>query len=266
MKTKDYLEVNKANWNARVDGHLESDFYDLKSFKETKNSLKHIELKLLGDINNKSILHLQCHFGQDSMSMRAMGASVTGVDSSNEAIKEANLIAEELSLECQFIECDILSLREVYKSKHDVVFTSYGTIGWLPDIDKWANVIAESLNSGGEFIMVDFHPFVWTFDDDVDKITYRYFNSGPIDLIEEETYTGDVIEKKSTRTISWNHSLSEIITALLKNGIEIVEFEEYDYSTYDCFSGLIEEEKEKFRFKHLGNKIPMMYSIVGRKK
>lgn len=266
MNGNEYIEVNKANWNARVDSHLVSDFYDMKTFLETKNSLKHVELDLLGNIKDKSILHLQCHFGQDTISMQSLGASVTGVDFSNQAIEQAIRINNELGLSCTFVESDVLSLRDNYTKKHDVVFTSYGTIGWLPDIKKWASVVAESLKSGCELVMVDFHPFVWTFDDDMLEITYRYFNDGPIQLVEDETYTGDEIESKNTKTISWNHSISEILNALIENGIEITNFQEYDYSTYDCFANLKEIDKEKFRFKHIGNKIPMMYSIVGIKK
>ncbi|HLU86806.1 MAG TPA: class I SAM-dependent methyltransferase [Taishania sp.] len=138
MSNYHYISVNKQAWNDQVDIHLKSDFYDLKGFIQGNTSLKEIELPLLGDISGKSILHLQCHFGQDTISLQRMGASATGVDFSDKAIEAAKQLNSQLNLKTQFICCDVYELPKLLNQQFDIVFTSYGTIGWLPDLDKWA--------------------------------------------------------------------------------------------------------------------------------
>ena len=155
-----YLEKNKDSWNRRTDYHVDSEFYDVKGFLRGNTSLKSVELNLLGDIKTKSILHLQCHFGQDTLSLARMGAEATGVDLSDNAIKNANLLAEKAKLKADFICCDIYSLPQHLDKQFDIVFTSYGTIGWLPDIDKWAKIVSRYLKPGGKLVFVDFHPVV----------------------------------------------------------------------------------------------------------
>jgi SAM-dependent methyltransferase len=216
-------------------------------------------------MSNKKILHLQCHFGQDTMTFSRMGAKATGVDLSDRAIERAREFASQLQLDTQFVCCDIYDTPNHLDENFDLVFTSYGTIGWLPDLDKWAKVISHFLKPGGTFVMADFHPVVWMFDDDFKEVFYNYFN---VETIVEET-PGTYAERKAiveTKTISWNHSTSELLNALIKNGLEINCFNEYDYSPYNCFSETEEFEPGKYRVKHFGNKIPMVYSILATKK
>ena len=149
---ENYLELNRENWNNRVAGHLTSEFYQMDAFRAGENSLKEIELALLGNIEGKSILHLQCHFGQDTLSLARMGATVTGIDFSEKAIKEAQELAAELSIDATFICSDVYNTSEHLSEKFDIVYTTYGTIGWLPDLDKWAKVIAERLKPSGKLI------------------------------------------------------------------------------------------------------------------
>ena len=132
----DYLEINRQAWNNKIDTHLKSAFYDLDSFLQGKSSLNDIELKLLGDVKGKSILHLQCHFGQDSISLSRLGAEVTGVDLADKAIASAKEIASKTNSTTKFICCDIYDLPNHLDEQFDIVFTSYGTIGWLPDLDR----------------------------------------------------------------------------------------------------------------------------------
>lgn len=260
-----YIEVNRQSWNNRTETHLKSDFYDLNGFLNGKTSLNDIELKLLGDINGKTILHLQCHFGQDSISLSRLGAIVTGVDFSDKAIESAKQIAKDTNTTTSFICCDIYDLPNYLDEKFDIVYTSYGTIGWLPDLDKWAKIISLFLKPNGQFIFVEFHPVVWMFADNFDKIEYRYFNSGAIIETEEGTYA----DKKANITqsyVMWNHGLSEVLNSLISNGLEINSLDEYDYSPYNCFNKTIEFAPKKFRIEHLDNKIPMIYSITARRK
>ena len=149
-----YLEVNKASWNKRAGEHFNSQFYDNSSFISGRNSLNDIELQLLNDINGKKILHLMCHFGQDSISLARMGANVTGVDFSEKSIDLANKLKRDCNTNVNFICTDVYSLKSILNDRFDIVYASYGTIGWLPDIDKWSEIISHYLKPGGHFIFL----------------------------------------------------------------------------------------------------------------
>lgn len=260
-----YIEKNKAAWNSRTDHHINSTFYDVEDFLKGESSLNEIELKLLGNIAGKNILHLQCHFGQDSISLARLGAAVTGVDLSDNAITIAIDLAKKTNAAATFICCDIYDLPKQLDKKFDIVFTSYGTIGWFPDLDKWAAIISSSLKPGGKFIFAEFHPVVWMFDNDFEKIAYTYAKSDPIIEVEEGTYA-DRTAPITTEMITWNHSISEVMTSLIQQGLEINSFEEFDYSPYNCFNKTTEFEPGKFRIERFGNKIPMVYALSATKK
>lgn len=262
---ENYLEINRQSWNQRTEVHLDSEFYDVESFLKGRSSLNEIELNLLEDIQGKSILHLQCHFGQDTISLARMGAEVTGVDLSDKAIENAKKLAEKAGVEARFIRSDLYDLPNHLEGQFDIVFTTYGTIGWLPDLDKWAQVIAHFLKSGGQFIFAEFHPALLMFDDHFQGIGYNYFKDGAI----VETETGSYTDRSAPIThqnVSWNHSLSEVFTNLLQNGLEIQVFREFDYSPYDCFNGTTAAGPNRFRIGHLGSKIPMVYALRAVKK
>ncbi len=266
MKKEDnYIAINRQSWNNRVQSHMNSDFYDLDGFLQGNTSLNSIELELLGDIKNKQILHLQCHFGQDSLSLGRLGAHVTGVDLSDKAVESAIELANKTKIDANFICSDIYELPKCLDKQFDIVFTSYGTIGWLPDLDKWAKIVAKYLKPGGKFVFVEFHPVVWMFDDDFEKIAYHYFNKEVI--IESETGSyADKTADLSQEYVMWNHSMSDVVNSLIKNGLEINSLDEFDYSPYNCFNKTEEFKPNKFRIKHLDNKIPMVFAIVATKK
>ncbi|RMZ58357.1 class I SAM-dependent methyltransferase [Chryseobacterium nematophagum] len=262
---ENYLEINKNSWNAKVEPHLKSDFYFVDEFLKGRSSLNSIELELLGNVQNKTILHLQCHFGQDSISLSRLGAKVTGIDLSDKAINAANDLSKKCGTDTTFICSDVYQLPDLLNEKFDIVFTSYGTIGWLPDLNKWANVISHFLKPNGQFIMAEFHPVIWMFDDDFTKISYNYFNEKPI----VETYTGTYADQKAPITqeyVMWNHSLSEVFQSLNSNHIQIQHFEEYDWSPYPCFKHVEEFEEGKWRISQFGNKVPLVFSLIANKK
>lgn len=260
----DYISINKKAWNEQTDIHIASAFYDMPGFKRNKNSLNEIELALLGNVANKSILHLQCHFGQDSLSLAHMGAQVTGLDFSDKAILRAQEMAKELQIPARFVCCDVYETRSHVAEQFDIVFTSYGTIGWLPNLQKWAKAISESLKPGGKLVFVEFHPFVWMMDDQIEKISYSYFNVQNIEEESEGTYA-DTNAAIQTKTISWNHPLSEVFEALMANGLQLRIFQEFDYSPYNCFKGLEEFEPKKFRSSKYPQLFPFVYALVAEK-
>ncbi|MCB0629899.1 MAG: class I SAM-dependent methyltransferase [Saprospiraceae bacterium] len=262
---KNYLEINRRSWNNRTETHLQSDFYDVEGFLGGRSSLNSIELELLGDLTGKRVLHLQCHFGQDTISLARLGADVTGVDLADKAIAGARELAEKAGVMANFLCCDIYDLPNHLSGKFDVVFTSYGVIGWLPDLGRWAGVISHFLKPGGQFVFVEFHPVVWMFDENFVKIGYNYFKADAIVEAESGTYA-DREAPISQESVTWNHHLGEVVTSLIQNGLQIRSLQEFDYSPYDCFNGTVEAEPGKFRIKHLGNQIPMVYAIEAKKE
>lgn len=259
-----YFEKNRHAWNQRTEVHLKSDFYDLDSFLQGKNSLNQIELGLLGDINGKSVLHLQCHFGQDTLSLARMGAETVGVDLSDKAIEAARQLRDRLGLNTEFICCNIYDLPQHLDRQFDIVFTTYGVIGWLPDLEAWAALISRYLKPGGHLVFVEFHPVVWMFDNDFQQIAYSYFNAEII----EETGTGTYADRDAPITyqeVSWNHPIAEVIQPLVQHQLNIRSFQEYDYSPYNCFAHTVEVEPGKFQIRHLEAKIPMVYAVLAQK-
>jgi len=257
-----YFDINKKSWNRRLAVHVESKFYDNEAFIAGKSSLNEPELDLLGDLGELDVLHLQCHFGQDSISLARLGAKVTGVDISDTSISYAEQLATKCSEKLDFICSNVIDF--IPAKKYDVVFTSYGTIIWLPDLDPWAQLIANSLKPGAKFVMVDFHPLIYIFDDGLNELQYDYFNTKAIVESEIGTYTENS-PNEVFDSVSWNHSMSEIINALLKSGLEIEQFEEYDYSPYDCFPGMSEVSPGKYNFTHQKVSLPILYGIVAKK-
>ncbi len=265
MSEINYFDLNKKSWNNRVDIHYDSEFYDVKNFIAGNTSLNDIELNLLGNLKNKSVLHLQCHFGQDTISLSRLGAIATGVDFSENAINKANILAKETNSSAEFICCNIYDLPKHLDKKFDIVFTSYGTITWLPDLKQWAKLICDYLKPNGKFVFAEFHPVVWMFDDYFKTVAYNYFNTGPIVETENGTYA-DPEAPISSEYIGWNHSIGEVLNNLISNGLEINSFTEFDYSPYNCFKETIETEPKKYRIKHLHNNIPMVYALAATKK
>jgi len=257
---KKYFEINRALWNEKTKHHIVSAFYDVEGFIAGKTSLKDPELALLGDVRGLSILHLQCHFGQDSLSLARMGAQVVGTDIADDAIAYAIELAHKINVTTKFVRADTYFVPDLIQEKFDIVFTSYGVIGWLPDMQLWAQVISKMLKPGGKLVFVEFHPVVWMFDNNFTKIQYSYFNTGPI----IETLKGTYANKDANmemKEIGWNHSMSEVIQSLIDANLRIEILKEYDYVEYDCFSNLVQIAENKWQIEGMQGKLPLMYAL-----
>jgi SAM-dependent methyltransferase len=261
----DYVSLNRAAWNHKTPEHIQSGFYNMDAFMKGANSLNHIELELLGDLSGKSVMHLQCHFGQDTISLTRMGADATGVDFSEVAIDHARRFAAECGSKARFICCELYELPQHQVPPCDSVFSSYGTIGWLPDLYRWAAVVAHCLKPGGSFVLAEFHPVVWMYDDDFDRVAYPYFNRGPIVETPQGTYANPNAPLHDTQ-VMWNHSIADVLTALVSHNLELTAFREYHYSPYNCFRHTVEQEPGRYTIAHLGNRIPMVYALRAIKK
>ncbi|QJX48058.1 class I SAM-dependent methyltransferase [Hymenobacter taeanensis] len=262
----DYISLNRALWNAKTEHHLHSAFYDVAGFRAGRTSLQEIELALLGQVSGQRVLHLQCHFGLDTLSLARMGATVVGVDLSDEAIRTARQLAEELQLPARFVCCDLYSLPEHLPAEpaFDVVYTTYGVLGWLPDLDRWAAVVGRYLKPGGRLVLVEFHPVVWMFNGSFTEVQYSYFNRETIEETETGTYANRAAPITTT-SVSWNHGLGEVLGSLRRQGLQLHDFQEYDYSPYNCFSHTVEVEPGRYQIEPLRNKLPLVYSVVAEK-
>ncbi len=260
-----YTNINRQSWNDRVEIHLKSDFYDVEAFINGKSSLNAIELNVLGDIKGKSILHLQCHFGQDSISLSQLGAQVTGIDFSENAIIAAKELAITTNTDTHFICSSVQDLPNHLQQTFDIVYTSYGVIGWLPDMNEWASIIHHFLKPSGRLVLVEFHPVVWMFDNDFNTVAYNYFKDEAIIETDKGTYA-DKEADVEVKSITWNHSLSEVVTALFKNQIHLKQLQEFNYSPYNCMNGMEEVETGKYQLQKFGNKLPLVYAIEAVKE
>jgi len=258
------FSTNKETWNRKVAAHAKSDFYFIEAFKAGKSSLNTYEIEALGNVSGKSLLHLQCHFGQDTLSWSRLGAKCTGVDISDKAIDLANQLNDELQQDASFVCCNVLDTSQHVSEKFDIVFTSYGTIGWLPDLKPWATMISERLKEGGTFYIVDFHPIVWMYDYTTEKpmLKYAYHEKGAIYEEYEGTYA-DQTAPIITKEYGWNHSMSEVIQSLINAGLSIDRFDEMDASPYDVFPDL---EKNETGYYELKEKLyPLLFEVKATK-
>ena len=259
-----YFETNKATWNNKVKVHAKSDMYNLEGFKNGSSSLMHYELEALGDVSGKSLLHLQCHFGQDTLSWSRLGAKCTGVDLSDAGIKLAKDLNKELKLDAEFVCCNVLETSEYIKDKFDIVFTSYGVIGWLPDLKPWGKMIAERLKKGGTFFMAEFHPIVWMFDYLEDKpiMKYGYMQDEVIYEEYEGTYANEN-SKMVSKEYGWNHGLSEVVNALTEAGLHIDYLNEFDESPYDVLPNLVKTDSGMYVTKD--KLYPLIFTLKASK-
>lgn len=259
-----YIEANRHGWNLKTAIHQSAEFYALDAWKAGKTSLNAIELNEVGDVNGKSLLHLQCHFGQDTLSWARLGARVTGVDFSDAAIDLARELSTQTGLEARFVCCNLYDLPKHLDETFDVVFTSYGTIGWLPDLEPWAGIVARHLKPGGFFYIVDFHPIIWMMDEEMTHLKYPYHNFGVIETEQVGSYA-DRYADIQYKEYGWNHSLSEIINALLGQGLRLEFLNEYPYSPYNCFSKCVQTPDGNYQIQGLEQVLPMVYSLKARK-
>lgn len=258
----DYLKLNREQWDRRTKAHLTSEFYDVPGWLAGAESLKAPELALLpDDLTGLRVLHLQCHFGQDTLSLARRGAIVTGVDLSPAAIAAARNLRDQAGLQATFINCDLYSLPQHLDGAFDLVFTSYGTITWLPDLNRWAQIVHRYLREGGQFVFAEFHNFAYLWNEDYTAIKYPYFNPEPI--VEEMTksYT-DGSEGVTGTEVNWDHPVSSVINALIGAGLTLRSMQEYDYSPYNCFEDMVPAEgKEGWWLRKIPGLIPLVYSL-----
>ena len=260
-----YLAANQALWDTWTSYHIASQFYNVAGFKAGRDSLDPITLAGPGDVRGKSLLHLQCHFGLDTLSWARRGATVTGADFSEEAITAARALATELHLHATFVHSDLYDLPQHLTGQFDVVFTSYGVLGWLPDLEGWAQVIAHFLKPGGIFYIVEAHPFALLFDErrtDAElRLRESYFR-GP-EPLREEGQGSYAVPEAPVRSVSyvWLHRLADIIGSLLRAGLRVTSFDEYPFMAWAFFPWMERRADGMWQLPSGQGDIPLMFSL-----
>ena len=263
---QDFIETNRKHWDEVVPIHENSAFYRVDDFRRGEILLDPLERGEVGDVTGKSLLHLQCHFGLDTLSWARLGADATGVDFAPAAIETARRISAETGVPGRFIQSDLYSLPEVLNEQFDIVFTSYGVLIWLPDIVRWAQVAASFVNPGGSFYIAEFHPFAHAFDTDprVTKLKFRhsYFEHAEPDTFDDAgTYADLTARIVNTRSHEWAHPLGSIVTALAAEGLRIDFLHEFDYSIYQMFPFMTQGQDGYWRLPEHSSSLPLMFSL-----
>lgn len=256
-------------WDRLTELNSKSKFYNVDSFRDGHCSLRPIEVQEVGDVTGKRLLHLQCHFGMDTLSWARRGAIATGVDFSPAAIKMARKLNAELSMDVRFVEAHIADIPNTLKETFDIVFASYGVLCWLPDLTKWAQTIARSLVPDGVFHLVEGHPINHVFENDSSatdlQVSYSYFHDDePMRWDDDEPYA-DRSEKTGMPSFEWTHSMSDILNSLIQSGLTIEYLNEFPYCVYDHYPFLEKCPDGWYRFKDGKETIPMTFSLKARK-
>jgi SAM-dependent methyltransferase len=270
----DYAETNRATWDAWAKLHAASEFYDVEGFKagrRNRDGLDAIETRLLGDVGGKSLLHLQCHIGLDTIAWAQRGASATGVDFSAAAVSTARAIAADVGVQAAFVESDIYELPTRLSRSFDVVFTSHGVLPWLPDLDRWGRVIEHFLKPGGTFCVIEGHPFALIFDDTTPgpelhpSPAYPYFHSAVPERSERRGSYAVPDAPIDSVTYQWSHPISDVVGALLRAGLRIETFEEYPYVGWAMFPWMGERPDGTWELPGGAKTIPLMFSLTASK-
>lgn len=277
MPLDEYRSANRDNWDDRVPIHLGPGGYDTKSFVDDPDYLSPVvrhdrDLGELGDVAGKTLLHLQCHIGTDTLSLARLGAEVTGVDFSEPAIEACKQLSKDSGTPGEFVVAELYDSPIVLPGRQfDIVYTGTGAICWLPDIKGWAKVVAGFLKPGGTFYIIEGHPMMWSVSDDDhgDQLVldFPYFEAaGPQKFVEEKSYSGDGTIKHSTQ-YGFSHGLGETVTALIEAGLVIEFVHEHKFEHWQAFPMLVEDADSGLWKMPEGreNDIPLMMSIRAHK-
>ena len=265
--------ANRRHWDAVTPVHVLSEMYNVDRFLAGRNTLPRFMLDEIGDVTGKTLLHLQCHFGMDTLSFARLGADVTGVDFSGAAVKEARRLAKETGLKAEFIEADVLNPGDrVPEAAFDIVFTSHGVLCWLGDLTRWGRTVARSLKPGGVFHIFEFHPLPSSLSQAVPvskaaglRFDYSYFNPGKPDAEPAGTDYADPSFKSDAVNYQWGHSIGEIFGALTSAGLAVTSLKEYPYSTFCSHEGLVKGKDGYWRMPPGIPPLPLELYMQARK-
>jgi SAM-dependent methyltransferase len=262
-----FLASNRALWDEWTAIHERSAFYDLDGFRRGGVRIARHEQEEIGPVEGLSLLHLQCHFGIDTLSWARLGARVTGVDFSPRAVELARRLAAELGLEARFVESDVYRLPEVLDETFDLVYTSNGVLGWLPDIARWAAVVARFVKPGGRHYLLEIHPIAQAFENEGVaprelRLTYPYWeHRNPLAFGTRGSYADPDAHVETETEYGWDHGLGEIVTALAEAGLRIEALREYPFLNWKL-DFLVPDGEGRWVLPPGDGELPLMFSIL----
>jgi len=267
----DPIEINRLNWDERATIHARDTTGDylLAPFRAGKDALHEIDAAEIGDIAGKRVLHLQCHIGRDTLCLVRRGAIATGLDFSQEALKVARALSAETGLEADFVLGRVEDAPKLAPGPFDLVFTTWGTICWLPDLEVWARTIAAVLKPGGELYFADAHPSFLTHDEHngvlVPGTDFDTPRDHPLELVNPTTYTGDPAVLTHQNNREWNHSLSSILGSLIGAGLALTMFHEHEVLPWQAFKLMVPQGARMWRLPDGHPRMPLSLSLRARK-
>ncbi|MCX6021806.1 MAG: class I SAM-dependent methyltransferase [Chloroflexi bacterium] len=265
------LKANRDHWNDLAVINAGSELYQLEQFKAGRNKLHPLETGEVGDVTGKSLLHLQCHFGMDTLSWARRGAGVTGVDFSDQAVAQAQALSAELGIPARFLCSNVYDLPDALDEQFDIVFTSYGVLCWLPDVPRWAQVAARYVKPGGMFYIAEFQPLVWVCEDDPEtggyRMKYSYFHQAePWTSDEQGSYADRNAVVAHPRQYEWQHPVSEVVTALIDAGLRVEFLHEHPFTVFNQLSCMEQDDQGRWWLPGRATPFPLMYSIKATKE
>jgi SAM-dependent methyltransferase len=264
-------EANRRNWDERVAVHRadRTGFYSVAEFRRGEDVLGPVEAAEIGDVAGRRLLHLQCHFGLDTLSLARRGAQVTGVDFAPPAIAAARELAAEAGIAARFVECNVYDARAAVAGSFDIVYVTWGAIGWLDDIRRWTAVVAAFLAPGGFLYLAESHPFAMMLQAEGERLFSHFpWRSAPDEPIVEDspkTYTGDETVFTHTKAYCWNHAFSDILGGLIDHGLRIDFLHEHEAAPWQIYPNAVQGEDGMFRLPTGSPRVPLAFSLKASK-
>ena len=273
---EDYRTLNRASWDERAPAHARSPDYALARFLEDPNFISGVvrfDLPLLGDVRGKRGVHLQCHIGTDTLSLARLGARMSGLDFSPPALAQARRLAAQTGAQIDFVEADVYdAVQALGEGGFDFLYTGIGALCWLPDIERWADVVARLLAPEGRLFIREGHPMLWALADaradGLLVVEHPYFERAePLVYTDQGTYVQTETKFEHNTTHSWNHGLGELITALLARDFRVTGLAEHDSIPWDAFPGQMETlESGEFRLAERPWRLAHSYTLQAVKE
>jgi SAM-dependent methyltransferase len=258
---------NREMWDDRVPAHVASDFYDIDGFRAGRTALRPFEIAEVGPVEGLDLVHLQCHFGLDTLSWARLGARVTGVDFSGPAVEAARALAAEVGIDAEFVAADVYdAVGALGGREFDIVYTGLGALNWLPDMERWASVVDRLLRPGGLAYVPEFHPVHGIFADDDLTVEFSYWTQPEGLRFEGDgSYVETDDRFEHTESWEWIHPLSRVIGALLDRGLVLESFHELPYTLFRRWPFLEPHDDGTWWLPEGMPELPLMYTLMLRK-
>jgi SAM-dependent methyltransferase len=270
MNADERIEANRRHWDEVAPLHAASEFYDVAGFKAGRVAVEPFEIEEVGSVDGLDLVHLQCHFGLDTLSWAREGAIVTGVDFAPQALATAHALADELGIDARWVESAVYDLPQNLDGLFDIVFTSYGVLSWMPDVARWAKCVAHFVKPGGTFYIAEFHPVSFIFDDatGVDDLVVRYPYFPPAEPLKwdgEGTYAVSAPGLQHRDTYNWPYTIGDVVTSLIGAGLRIEFLHEFPFSTYQFLPITHRLPDGTVRLTKHDGSVPLLFSIKATK-